>query len=132
MSRQIKAGPAAPDLSGRAGWIALDNRTRIDPILFGRPGQIRVRIIGADEEPGTHFIPVTSLPGPVWLVAPESGEESEDIGEEGDWIIIYRSGLKELLLQVLPGVFREAQTRELARNFPDMHDWPEDWQEVVG
>ena len=127
VSNRIKV-EAAPDLSGRGGWIALDDGGRIEHLLFERVGTVRARVIGPDAPLPAHFFIVNSLAAPVRLVSPESGTASEPVGEPGDWILIYRSGKKEVILQVLPGVYKEAQARFLAEEFPETIDfYPPDW-----
>ncbi len=118
---------AALDLSGRAGWIALDNGGRIEHLLFERVGNVRVRVIGPDDPLPAHFFIVNSLAAPVRLVSPETGTASEPVGETGDWILIYRSGKKEVMLQVLPGVYKEALEKAFQEQFPEPSDFPPDW-----
>ena len=127
LSNRIKV-EAVQDLSGRGGWIALDNGYRIEHLLFERVGTVRARVIGPDDPLPAHFYIVNSVAGPVRLISPETGAATVPIGGPGDWILIYRSGKKEVILQVLPGVYDEARARFIAEEFPETNDfYPPDW-----
>lgn len=113
--KKVLAGTTAEDISRAGGWLQVETGGRPFHIMFEKVGAIRAQVLEASDMVPARAVLVMSLPGPLVFVSPATNEESELIGNIGDWILLYRSGAKELFIRILPGLLEDYRAKELAQ-----------------
>ena len=116
--KKIRMGTTAEDISHSGGWLQLEAGAWSYHLMFEKVGTIRAQVLDPGDMVPTRAVLVLALPGPVVCVSPTldgpPDEVSDPIGEPGDWILIYRSGAKELIVRILPGMLEDYRAKELA------------------
>lgn len=111
-------GTTAEDISRAGGWLQVEAGAWSYHLMFEKVGTIRAQVLEASDSVPARAVLVLALPGPVVFISPALQESmnqvSEPIGTVGDWILLYRSGAKELIVRILPGLLEDYRVKELA------------------
>ncbi len=113
--KKVLAGTAAEDISRAGGRLEVDAGEWDYHILFEKVGTIRAQVLDPEDMVPARAVLVMSLPGPIVFISPDTNMESEPIGKLGDWILLYRSGAKELFIRILPRLLEDYRETELAK-----------------
>lgn len=113
--KKVLAGTTAEDISRAGGRLEVDAGEWTYHLMFEKVGAIRAQVLEASDMVPARAVLVMSLPGPIVFITPATNEESEPIGSFGDWILLYRSGAKELFIRILPGLLEDYRETELAK-----------------
>lgn len=113
--KKVLVGTTAEDISRAGGRLEVDAGEWDYHILFEKVGTIRAQVLDPEDMVPARAVLVMSLPGPLVFISPTTNDESKPIGELGDWILLYRSGAKELIIRILPGFLEEYRATELAK-----------------
>lgn len=112
--KKVLAGTTEPDISCAGGRLEVEAGEWAYHIMFEKVGTIRAQVLEASDMVPARAVLVLALPGPLVFISPATNEESKPIGELGDWILLYRSGAKELIIRILPGFLEDYRAKELA------------------
>lgn len=116
--KKILAGTTKEDISHSGGWLQLEAGAWSYHLMFEKVGPIRAQVLDPEDMVPARAVLVLSLPGPVVCVSPTlegpPDEVSDPFGKPGDWILIYRSGAKELIVRILPGMLEDYRAKELS------------------
>lgn len=117
--KKILVGPTKEDISHSGGWLQLEAGAWSYHLMFEKVGLIRAKVLEPRDKVPARAVLVLALPGPVVCVSPTlqgpPDAVSDSIGEPGDWILLYRSGAKELFIRILPGLLEDYRETELAK-----------------
>lgn len=113
--KKVLAGTTAEDISRAGGRLEVEAGEWAYHIMFEKVGTIRAQVLDPEDMVPARAALVMSLPGPIVFISPTTNDESEPIGRLGDWILLYRSGAKELFIRILPGLLEDYRAMELAR-----------------
>lgn len=113
--KKLLVGTTAEDISRAGGRLEVDAGEWAYHIMFEKVGTIRAQVLEASDMVPARAVLVMSLPGPIVFISPATNDESQPIGEFGDWILLYRSGAKELIIRILPGALEDYRATELAK-----------------
>lgn len=117
--KKVLVGTTAEDISHAGGYLQVEAGEWAYHLMFEKVGTIRAQVLEASDMVPARAVLVMALPGPVVFISPalqeSMNQESEPIGELGDWILLYRSGAKELIVRILPGLLEDYRAKELAK-----------------
>ena len=116
--KKILVGTTAEDISRAGGWLQVEAGAWSYHLMFEKVGTIRAQVLEASDMVPARAVLVLALPGPVVFITPNIQESlnavNASIGETGDWILLYRSGAKELIVRILTGLLEDYRAKELA------------------
>lgn len=113
--KKVLVGTTEPDISRAGGRLEVDAGEWAYHLMFEKVGTIRAQVLDPEDMVPARAVLVMALPGPVVFISPATNEESKPIGKLGDWILLYRSGAKELIIRIQPGLLEEYRMTELAK-----------------
>lgn len=117
--KKVLVGTTAEDISRAGGWLQVEAGAWSYHLMFEKVGAIRAQVLDPEDMVPARAVLVLALPGPVVFVTPNIQESlnavNASIGEPGDWILLYRSGAKELFIRILPGMLEDYRETELAK-----------------
>lgn len=116
--KKVLAGTTAEDISRAGGRLGVEAGAWSCHLMFEKVGTIRAQVLDPEDMVPARAVLVMSLPGPIVFISPGQKEVldavSAPVGEPGDWILLYRSGAKELFIRILPGMLEDYRAKELA------------------
>lgn len=112
--KKVLAGTTAEDISRAGGRLGVEAGAWSCHLMFEKVGTIRAQVLDPEDMVPARAVLVMSLPGPIVFISPATNDESQPIGRLGDWILLYRSGAKELIIRILPGMLEDYRAKELA------------------
>lgn len=112
--KKVLVGTTVEDISRAGGRLGVKAGAWSCHLMFEKIGTIRAQVLDPEDMVPARAVLVMSLPGPIVFISPGQKDMlnavSESIGEPGDWILLYRSGAKKLIIQILPGMLQIVKT----------------------
>lgn len=102
---------------------------QIFPLLLWKEGPVTA-LIAREDEPvpeDRYYVRLMCMCGPVRAAKPDGTLEELRIGDDGDLVVVYRAGQKQVRFVIWPGRYKDYVDARLSEMFPADFD-PEAWE----
>lgn len=116
---------AAYDFGGSVLWLEAATG-QIFPLLLWKEGPVTA-LVAREDEPvpeDRYYVRLVCMCGPVRAVKPDGTMEETEIGEDGDLVVVYRAGQKQVRFIIWPGRYRDYVGQKLSEMYPADFDPP--------